>query len=204
MGQGERAAMQSYLSSESTFLRAFGNRCLLLLFLCVLSRTGSITGKATALGLSIDISPGTVVVLGPILALLLLISLKMEADNLRLARQDLLSQNQRAPRIRIVWSVYGLFALPTAAAAFLVCQYFLNLVPAGTSGPPEADCDTFNRLRYLFDFSLGGFPTKYCIGGITAGMPWIYPPYQSYGYILIILGCGYLSYVLCRDWPKYR
>jgi hypothetical protein len=30
--------MQSYLSAESTFLRAFGNRCLLLLFLCVLSR----------------------------------------------------------------------------------------------------------------------------------------------------------------------
>jgi hypothetical protein len=196
--------MQSYLSAESTFLRAFGNRCLLLLFLCVLSRTGSTTGKASALGLSIDVSPGTIVVLGPILALLFLISLKMEADNLMIARNDLLGQSQRVPRVRVAWWLYGLFTLPTAAAAFLFLQYFLNLVPAGTASEPAADCKTFSRLRYLADFGLEGFPTKYCIDDITVGMPWIYPPYQTYGYISIIIGCGYISYVLCRDWTKYR
>jgi hypothetical protein len=193
--------MQSYLSAESTFLRAFGNRCLLLLFLCVLSRTGSTTGKASVLGLSIDISPGTIVVLGPILAVLLLISLKMEADNLMVARNDLLSQNQRPPRIRIGWWTYGLFALPTATAVFLFWQYLVNLVPA--SGP-AADCNTFSRLRYFGDFGLGGFPTKYCIGDITAGMPWIYPPYQTYAYVVVLIGCGRLCYVICRDWTKHR
>lgn len=190
--------MQSYLSAESTFLRAFGNRCLLLIFLCVLSRTGSTTGKASVLGLSIDISPGTIVVLGPVLALGLLLSLKMEADNLMTARNDLLGQNQRTPLIRIGWWIHALFALPTVCAAFLSWQYFTNLVPAG------ADCPTFNHFRYLTDFGLGGFATKYCIADITAGMPWIYPPYQTYGYILVVIGCGYVSYRLCRDWKKYR
>lgn len=196
--------MQSYLSAESTFLRAFGNRCLLLLFLCVLSRTGSTTGKASVLGLSIDVSPGTIVVLGPILALLFLISLKMEADNLMVARNDLLSQSQKTSRSRIGWWPYGLFALPTAAAIFLFWQYFVNLVPARIAGAAAADCNTFNRLRYLGDFGLGGFPTKYCINDITVGMPWIYPPYQTYGYIVILTTCGYLCYSICRDWTKYR
>lgn len=190
--------MQSYLTAESTFLRAFGNRCLLLIFLCVLSRMGMPGGKASILGLSIDISQGTIVVLGPVLALGLLLSLRMEAENLMIARNDLLSQNQRAPKIRIGWWIYFLFALPTLTAAFLSWQYFTNLVPA------TADCPTFNRLRLLMDFGLGGFPTKYCIADITAGMPWIYPPLQSYVYILIVAGCGYISYLLCREWSKYR
>jgi hypothetical protein len=197
--------MQSYLSAESTFLRAFGNRCLLLLFLCVLSRTASTSGRASVLGLSIDVSPGTIVVLGPVLALLFLISLKMEADNLMVARNDLLGQNQRAPRVRIGWPLYALFGLPTATAAFLFSQYFLKLVPADIPGAPLDECNTFDRSGYLFDFRRAGFPTKYCIGNLPSdGMPWIYPPYQTYGYILLILGCAYLSYVLCRDWRKYR
>lgn len=196
--------MQSYLSAESTFLRAFGNRCLLLLFLCALCRTGSTTGKASALGLSIDVSPGIIVILGPILAFLFLISLKLEADNLMVARHDLLNQNLRAPKIRVGWWLYGLFALPTATAVFLFWQYLMELVPAATASAPGADCNTFDRFRYFGDFGLGGFPTKYCINDITAGMPWIYPPFQTYGYILIIAGCGYLTYLLCRDWSKYR
>ncbi|MDH2400183.1 hypothetical protein QCM77_09560 [Bradyrhizobium sp. SSUT18] len=81
--------MQSYLSAESTFLRAFGNRRLLLLFLRVLFRIGSTTGKASVLGLSIDVSPGIIVILGPILAFLFLMTLKLEADNLMVARHDL-------------------------------------------------------------------------------------------------------------------
>jgi hypothetical protein len=56
-----------------------------------------------------------------------------------------------------------------------------------------AALSAFDRLRYFSDFALSGFPTKYCIDGIPAGMPWIYPPYQTYGYILLIVSCGYFS-----------
>ena len=72
--------MLCYLAAEANFIRAFGNRSLLLIFLCTLSRTGEKMGSASALGLSLNVSPGIIVVYGPVLALFLLVALKVEAD----------------------------------------------------------------------------------------------------------------------------
>jgi len=79
--------MLSYLNAETGFIRAFANRSLLLIFLCALTRGGDRFGKASALGVSLDLNPGLIVVFGPVLALLLLISLKIEADTLVVARE---------------------------------------------------------------------------------------------------------------------
>ena len=78
--------MLSYMNAETGFIRAFGNRSLLLIFLCALTRGGDRFGKASALGVSLDLNPGLIVVFGPVLALLLLISLKIESDTLVVAR----------------------------------------------------------------------------------------------------------------------
>ena len=82
--------MLSYLNAETGLTRAFANRSLLLIFLCALSRGGDRFGKASALGVSLDLNPGLIVVFGPVLALLLLISLKIEADTLVVAREVVL------------------------------------------------------------------------------------------------------------------
>jgi hypothetical protein len=82
--------MLSYLNAETGFIRAFANRSLLLIFLCALTRGGDRFGKASALGVSLDLNPGLIVIFGPVLALLLLISLKIEADTLVVAREVVL------------------------------------------------------------------------------------------------------------------
>src|SRR5258707_5075589 len=79
--------MLSYLNAETGLIRAFANRSLLLIFLCALTRGGDRFGKASALGGSLDLNPGLIVVFGPVLALLLLISLQIQADTLVVSRQ---------------------------------------------------------------------------------------------------------------------
>ena len=39
---------------------------------------------------------------------------------------------------------------------------------------------------------------------LTEGMPWIYPPYQVWIYLLIIGSCGYLSWRISKDWVSMR
>ncbi|MDY7867100.1 hypothetical protein U0E16_33315, partial [Burkholderia pseudomallei] len=94
--------MLSYLTAESGFLRAYGNRSLLLLLMCVLVRTGDGGGQAgsagpkvSALGLSIDVNPAVLLWFGPFVALLLVVSLKMEADTLCIAREAILDESSK-------------------------------------------------------------------------------------------------------------
>jgi hypothetical protein len=193
--------MLSYLNAEAGFIRAFANRSLLLIFLCALSRGGDRFGKASALGVSLDLNPGLIVVFGPVLALLLLISLKIEADTLLVAREVVLAKMSsldpaatRASR----W-VFLLFAVPCAAATFMTAQFILNVVPA------KPGCTGYVWTRKLTDFSIqGGSPSTYCIRNLTDGMPWIYPPIQTYGYVACLAACFYLTYRIARNWAKVR
>src|SRR4051812_43902534 len=103
--------MLNYLSAEASFLRAFGNRSLLLIFLCALSRTGEKIANASVLGLSLSVSPGIIVVYGPLLTLFLLVGLKTESDSLWVAREAILSDASKLPTRarRPKWAVYLLF-----------------------------------------------------------------------------------------------
>lgn len=192
--------MLSYLSVENNFVRAFGNRSLLLFFLCVITRTADIEGTASALGISVNISQGLIVVLGPILALMLMASLKLEADNLLAARASVVSDREGLHVRRVSPFIYGLFVFPAIAALFFVIQFYQNLVPA------DAACPTFDRLRYFWDFFhlQGGFATRYCIRDITKEMPWIYPPLQLYLNVACTAACAWLGYRIGRDWTKFR
>ena len=193
--------MLSYLNAETGFIRAFANRSLLLIFLCALTRGGDRFGKASALGVSLDLNPGLIVVFGPVLALLLLISLKIEADTLVVAREVVLpkmSHLDPAATKASRW-VFPLFVVPCAAATFMTVQFILNVVPS------KPGCAGYVWTRKFTDFSLqGGSPSTYCIHNLTDGMPWIYPPVQTYGYVACLAACFYLTYLIARNWVRVR
>ncbi len=177
--------MLSYLNAETGFIRAFANRSLLLIFLCALSRGGDRFGKASALGVSLD----------------LLISLKIEADTLVVAREVVLpkmSHLDPAATKASRW-VFPLFVVPCAAATFMTVQFILNVVPS------KPGCAGYVWTRKFTDFSLqGGSPSTYCIHNLTDGMPWIYPPVQTYGYVACLAACFYLTYRIAINWAKLR
>jgi hypothetical protein len=188
--------MLSYLNAEANFIRAFGNRCLLLIFLCALTRTTA-SEKISAFGVSLDISPGVIVVLGPPLALLFLVALKLEADVLLLARESVLEEstklNWKAEKVSS-W-VYPLFCVPTVAAAFLTLQFILKLFPTR--------CSDWNWIKQFTDFSFWtGNSSVYCIRDQEG--PWIYPPIQTYLYFVCLVACAYLTWQIARDWPRLR
>ena len=193
--------MLSYLNAETGLIRAFANRSLLLIFLCALSRGGDRFGKASALGVSLDLNPGLIVVFGPVLALLLLISLKIEADTLVVAREVVLpkmSHLDPAATKASRW-VFPLFVVPCAAATFMTVQFILNVVPS------KPGCAGYVWTRKFTDFSVqGGTPSTYCIHNLTDGMPWIYPPVQTYGYVVCLAACFYLTYLIARNWARVR
>jgi len=191
--------MLPYLTAEIAFLRTLGNRCLLLIFLCALTRTGQAAGNGSFLGISIAVSQGVIVVGGPILAILFLISTKLESDNLEIARYEILEEIRGKGKRRNGGLPYLLFAFPTLAATFFIVQFCTDFVPASDS------CLGFDHLRFLHDFSLqGGFASKMCIQDVKDNMPWIYPPLQLYFYFVVVITCGWLSWSLARQWSKYR
>jgi hypothetical protein len=90
--------------------------------------------------------------------------------------------------------VFILFAVPAASAAYMSLQFVLKLFPA------VPGCDGWSWSRLLTDFShQGGTPSVYCLGDLTNGTPWIYPPWQTYFYSACVVGCGYLTYRLMDD-----
>jgi hypothetical protein len=193
--------MLSYLNAETSFIRAFGNRSLLLIFLCALARGGDRFGKASALGVSLDLNPGLIAVFGPVLALLLLVALKVEADALLVAREVVLEEMSRLNRgaAKISGWVFLLFAVPCAAATFMTVQFILNVVPS------KPGCAGYVWTRKFTDFSFqGGSPSTYCIHNLTDGMPWIYPPVQTYLYIACLAACFYLTYRIATNWAMVR
>ena len=190
--------MLVYLNNEVNFLRAFGTRSLLLLFLCALSRSGAGIPHASALGLTIDINPGVIAIIGPLLSLLLLYSLKLEADSLRMARLSILKEFEDLHAVARYkpGAIYLLFCVPTACAVFLFIQYILKVTLVSRT------CGEWQW--HFIDWGSPFGASKYCIGDKTEGMPWIYPPWQTYAYILMIAAMGFLIYRLSKDWTRYR
>jgi hypothetical protein len=93
-------------------------------------QAGSAGPKVSALGLSIDINPAVLLWFGPFVALLLAVSLKMEADTLRIARAALLDESSKLKmRIKVSKWIIVLFYTPTLAAAYLTLQFVLRLFP---------------------------------------------------------------------------
>lgn len=165
-----------------------------------LDSNGQAAGNGAFLGISIALSQGVIIVGGPILAVLFLLSTRLESDNLEIARFEILDE-VRAKGRKENNSIlpYFLFAFPTIAVAFFVVQFGIDLVPAADP------CPGFDHARFLYDFSLqGGFQSKLCIHDVTDNMPWIYPPLQLYIYLLLIVVCGWLSWSLGRQWARNR
>ncbi len=192
--------MLSYLTSELSFVRAFGNRCLLLIFLCILTRSGDHFGKFAALGVSIDLNPGLVTIFGPPLALVIQSSLAVEANTLQLARLSVLDEATALPRFKskmILWH-YGLFATPSLCSAFLTLQYILNVALK------DQGCSGRDWTRHFFNLNQMAGASVYCIRDVTDGMPWIYPPFQTYFYLGCVVACIGLTYGIAKGWLRFR
>ena len=192
--------MLSYLTAENSFIRSYGNRSLLLLLLCAFARTGESVAKASIIGVSIDINPAVIAAFGPVLSLLLVVSLKLEADSLILAREVVLDETSKSRRaFRTSFWFYLLMLVPAGCAAFMTLQFVLKLVPE-TPG-----CAGWDWWRQFTDLSFaGGTPSVYCIGDLKNGAPWIYPPVETYLLIGCVLGCAYLTYAIIQGWRIYR
>lgn len=197
--------MLSYLTAESGFLRSFGNRSLLLLLMCVLIRTGDAgshaggsVAKVSALGLSVDINPAVILSFGPFVALLIVVSLKMEADTLRIAREVVLKEaSDIKMRIAINWWIYILFYTPTIVAAYMTLQFVFKLFPGD-------DCANWIWWRQFYDFGGWERPSIYCFGDIKKGTPYVYVPIQTWVYVGCVVACAYLTRRMVRDWTKSR
>jgi hypothetical protein len=71
--------------------------------------------------------------------------------------------------------------------------------------PAKPGCAGYVWTRKFTDFSVqGGTPSTYCIHNLTDGMPWIYPPVQTYGYVACLAACFYLTYLIARNWVRVR
>lgn len=200
--------MLSYLTAETGFLRSFGNRSLLLILMCVLTRTGEVStgspdagiAKLSALGLTLAINSAVVAAFGPFVALLILISLKLEADTLLVGRETVLEDASNLSRNMAPspW-VYVLFAAPVGSAVYMALQVVLKLFPE------DIGCEKWTWIQQFTDFShIGGSPSIYCLGDVTKGNPWVYPPLQNYAYLGCIIVCSYLTYRISVDWPQSR
>jgi len=195
----------SYLTAEIRFLRSFGNRCLLLLLMCVLLRTGNVAAHATggiaklsAPGLSVDINPAIVLWFGPVVALLIVLSLKLEADALHLARKVALNESSELNgRVTTSWWTYVLFCIPTIVAGYMTLQFVLKLFPG-------ANCANWSWLRQFYDFAGWAKPSIYCLGDLTQGTPWVYIPVQTWIYVACVAACAYLTYFMSADWKQSR
>jgi len=101
---------------------------------------------------SLDLNPGLIVVFGPVLALLLLISLKIEADTLVVAREVVLpkmSHLDPAATKASRW-VFPLFVVPCAAATFMTCN------SSSTSCRSKPGCAGYVWTRKFTDFLAPG------------------------------------------------
>lgn len=150
--------MLAYLNNEVNFLRTFGTRSLLLLFLCALSRSGAGIPHASALGLTIDINPGVIAIIGPLLSLLLLYSLKLEANSLRMARLPILNEFEDLHGVARYkpGAIYLLFCVPIGCAVFLFIQYVLKVTLVSR---------TCGQWQWHFiDWGSPFGASKYCIG----------------------------------------
>jgi hypothetical protein len=200
--------MLSYLTAETGFLRAFGNRILLLILMCVLTRTGEASNgvsdagvaKLSALGVTLSINSAIVAAFGPFVALLILVSLKLEADTLLIGREAVLEDASSLSRnIAPSRWVYLLFASPAASALYMALQVLLKLFP------DDVGCEKWTWVQQLTDFShVGGSPSIYCLGNVTKGNPWVYPPLQNYLNLICVAACCYLTYRIAVDWTKSR
>ena len=70
--------------------------------------------------------------------------------------------------------------------------------------PATEPSNSFDRLRYFWDFKLFGSPSKFCIGDKLQHMPWIYPPIQVYLYLGITALSAWCSILIGRSWQRGR
>ena len=125
-------------------------------------------------------------------------ALKLEANSLRMARLSILSEFEDLHRVTKYkpGAIYLLFCVPLGCAVFLFIQYVLKVTLVSRT------CGDWQW--HFIDWGSPFGASKYCIGDKTAGMPWIYPPWQTYAYLLVIACMVFVTSRLAKEWTRYR
>ncbi len=153
--------------------------------------------KVPGLGISLAINAGYVLDFGPlVLFLLAAVALLWDPNAAGTARKQF-AEAAHGRRLLLIASVLVVMV----AAIFLTLQFFLLQAPPG-------GCDSFNRLRYLYDIGLPAFQPEYCIGSaadMQNAMPWLlYPPaLESWLQIAACLGTLSLSIRQLKTWGAF-
>jgi hypothetical protein len=158
---------------------------------CMIARAPTLLGKVNVAGIDLNLNAGYVLVLGP---LLLLIGIVWAASGV--SRPFRISgKSGLAPGV--------IMTVPVLSAGFIVLQFFLLLAPKG-------ECLTFDRWRYLFDFSLRAFQPEYCMGAsdeVQRSLPWLLNPPIVQGWMQLafpIVGAVITSRAVQRWYSEKR
>lgn len=159
---------------------------------CIIARAPTILGKFSVpgTGIELNLNAGYVLIFGPSLLLLGILWASSGAGRRagRPANTDLSST--------------VIMLLPALSSAFIALQFFLLLAPKG-------ECLTFDRWRYLVDFTLRAFQPEYCMGvsdEMQRSLPWLLNPPMVQGWLQLcvpVAGAAITAWTL-RKWRMPR
>jgi len=199
------AAWIAYRKEERVFIRTHLIFLSFVVICCAVSRAPSMLGKFSFEGIGLILNVGHVVVLAPFVIVSGLVwqgwAVRHLAEQRRLAAEqrgdeELPSLSYSSP----AWLWLLLFLVPALGQLFLLIQFVQEMAPA------DVGCASFAHHRFLWDLRLAdldGMKSIYCFGLTPKeqnSMPYIYPPIQSWLY-LVLLGCGiWQAWAIWRAW----
>ncbi len=139
----------------------------------VISRAPTLVNEFSAIGIKFNINAGYVVVFSVPTIMLLLAWLWINRDK---------SVLEKKPYVKNNWLALILVTFPSIASLFMFIQFV-------TEFSPQGECNTFSVLRYFWDTSLWEMKPEYCfnlLDDIQKFMPYIYPPFQTWVYLLFV------------------
>ncbi len=146
---------------------------LFCVFLMIYSRAPTLIGGFSLLGIEFNINAGHAIVFSIPVIMILLTWLWIVRDK---GIQD------RRPYSNNKWIIPILIMFPLVASIFLFFQFLTEFSPPG-------ECNNFIVFRYFWDVRLSGIKPELCFNlpeTTQVLMPYIYPPFQTWLYIVIM------------------
>ena len=154
----------------------------------VISRAPTLVSEFSALGIKFNINVGYVVLFSIPIFMFMLIWLWINRN---------LSVLEKRPYSNNKWLISFLVAFPTFSSIFMFVQFMTEL-------SPKSECNTFSSFRYFWDIGLWGIKPEYCfsrLDEIQNFMPYIYPPLQTWLYLIFV---GINIILSIKLWRFYR
>jgi hypothetical protein len=196
MAKNKQDALTAYRDKEQSFVNTYIVVIAVAAVLCLVSRAPTL-GEVGFHDFELKLNVGYVVVLGPVILLGLGLWRLWVSGQLVEMRRGLGATTAKHRG----WGRLFLFLylIPGAACVFLFRQFLFETTEPGT------DCPQFDHFRLLWDTSLlkvNGWQFAYCFGvkpEEQARMPYIFPPIQTWAYLVISLIAMWLGLLVWRN-----